>query len=73
VVRPLPLLTKKTEQDEIWVNGKKGRPKVFFAQQRKVHADKEKPISYLKKVVGLSGDIVKAFGIKGYAHPKAPA
>lgn len=40
----------------------------FFAQQLKVHAEKDKAINYLKGR-GLSGDIVKAFGI-GYAPPE---
>lgn len=40
----------------------------FFEQQLKNHEDKEKPISYLKQR-GLSGEIVKAFGI-GYAPPE---
>ena len=37
----------------------------FYAQQLKVHNDKDKAINYLKNR-GLSGEIVKAFGI-GYA------
>ncbi|MDP5041391.1 MAG: DNA primase [Paraglaciecola sp.] len=40
----------------------------FFAQQLKVHTEKDKPINYLKGR-GLSGDIVKAYGI-GYAPPE---
>ena len=37
----------------------------YFSQQLKVHSDKDKAIDYLKKR-GLSGEVVKAFGI-GYA------
>lgn len=40
----------------------------FFEQQLKTHPQKDKPISYLKQR-GLSGEIVKAFGI-GYAPPE---
>jgi DNA primase len=40
----------------------------FFAQQLKVHPEKNKAIDYLKSR-GLSGDIVKAFGI-GFAPPE---
>ncbi|MFA3793094.1 DNA primase [Aliiglaciecola sp. SL4] len=40
----------------------------FFEHQLKQHAQKNKPIDYLKQR-GLSGEIVKAFGI-GYAPPE---
>lgn len=40
----------------------------FFAQQLKQHPEKDKPINYLKNR-GLSGDIVKSFGI-GFAPPE---
>jgi DNA primase len=56
---------KQQSQDDYELMEKAAK---FFAQQLKVHADKEKPISYLKGR-GLSGDIVKAFGI-GYAPPE---
>jgi DNA primase len=40
----------------------------YFAQQLKVHPDKDKAVSYLKNR-GLSGEIVKAFDM-GYAPPE---
>jgi DNA primase len=40
----------------------------YFAQQLKVHPDKDKAVNYLKNR-GLSGEIVKAFGM-GYAPPE---
>ena len=40
----------------------------YFAQQLKVHPDKDKAINYLKNR-GLSGEIVKAFDM-GYAPPE---
>lgn len=40
----------------------------YFEQQLKSHGQKDKPINYLKQR-GLSGEIVKAFGI-GYAPPE---
>ncbi|MEP7705083.1 DNA primase [Paraglaciecola sp. 25GB23A] len=56
---------KQQSQDDYELMEKAAK---FFAQQLKVHADKEKPVAYLKGR-GLSGDIVKAFGI-GYAPPE---
>lgn len=40
----------------------------YFAQQLRVHPDKDKAVNYLKKR-GLSGEIVKAFDM-GYAPPE---
>ncbi len=40
----------------------------FFAHQLKNHPQKDKPVEYLKNR-GLSGEVVKAFGI-GYAPPE---
>ncbi|MFQ3236084.1 MAG: DNA primase, partial [Paraglaciecola sp.] len=40
----------------------------FFAQQLKVHPEKESAVNYLKNR-GLNGEIVKAFGI-GFAPPE---
>ena len=60
---PAPTAQQKQQtQDDYELMEKAAK---FFAQQLKVHGEKDKAVNYLKGR-GLSGDIVKAFGI-GYA------